>query len=49
LDSREVVIEVEDRWDRLTYAMVCMTEPSVVLVHPRIVGGPLQLASGRKV
>lgn len=49
LDSREVVIEVEDRWDQLTHAMVWMTEPTVVLVHPRVVGGPLQLASGRKV
>jgi hypothetical protein len=49
LDRRDVVIEVDDRWDQLTYAMVWMTEPTVRLVHPRIVGGPLPLASGRNV
>jgi hypothetical protein len=49
LDERDVVIEVDDRWDQMTYAMVWMTEPTFRLVHPRIIDGPLSLASGRNV
>jgi hypothetical protein len=49
-DSKETVVEVEDRWDRLTGLYVRMTEPNVTL-DPRhaVVGGPLPLTSGRQV
>jgi hypothetical protein len=50
LDDRETVIEVPDRWDALTLALVRMTEPGV---EPdpewHLVGGPLPLTSGRQV
>lgn len=49
LDEREVHIAVEDRWDRLTIARIHMTEPGVRFTPARLVGGPLQLASGRQV
>lgn len=43
-------IEVEDRWDRVTCAGVYMTERGVDPHFPAsIIGGPLPLASGRRV
>lgn len=49
-DSREALVGVPDRWDVLSLALVRMTEPDV---EPdptwQIVGGPLPLASGRRV
>lgn len=49
-DTREFVIDVPDRWDILSLALVRMTEPGV---EPdpmwTIVGGPLPLISGRRV
>jgi len=48
--ANEVVIPVEDRWDRLPIAYVRMTEPGVQLMtEQQLVGGPLPLASGRQV
>jgi hypothetical protein len=49
IDPRETVIEVEDRWDRMTMLYVWMTEPGVTLESPGPVGGPLLLLSGRQV
>ena len=48
--SRETIIEVADRWDRLTALYVRMTEPAVAL-DPlyAVVGGPLPLINGRQV
>lgn len=49
-------IEVEDRWDRITYAGVYMTERGVDLNERELneqgvtlVSGPLSLANGRRV
>lgn len=49
-DSRETVVVVPDRWDVLTLALVRMTEPDVA-PDPgwHVLGGPLPLASGRRV
>jgi hypothetical protein len=50
MDSQEHVIDVPDRWDILSLALIRMTEPDV---DPdptwNLVGGPLSLASGRRV
>lgn len=50
LHPREAVVEVPDRWDTLTLALVRMTEPDI---EPdpewHLIGGPLPLASGRQV
>lgn len=50
VDDRETVIDVPDRWDVLSLALVRMTEASVELdpAWP-LVGGPLTLTSGRRV
>jgi hypothetical protein len=48
LDAEETVIEVADRWDRVTALYVWMTEPGVAL-SPKPIGGPLLLSSGRQV
>ena len=50
VDKSETVIAVPDRWDVLSLALVRMTEPGVD-VDPAwaVVGGPLMLASGRRV
>jgi hypothetical protein len=43
-------VPVEDRWDRITLAGLYMTEPGVDLdVSDTMIGGPLPLASGRRV
>jgi len=49
LSPRDLRILVEDRWDVMTVAYIWMTEPGVSFPHRRIIGGPLTLASGRKV
>lgn len=50
IESGDVHITAEDRWDRITMAQIWMTEPDVDLPNDaRLVGGPLSLASGRKV
>ena len=49
LDPRDTVVEVGDRWDRLTAIYVWMTEPGVTLKAHNIIGGPLALSSGRRV
>lgn len=49
IDHREHVVEVADRWDRLTALYVWMTEPNVSLEAATAVGGPLPLDSGRRV
>jgi hypothetical protein len=49
LDSRDFVVEVADRWDRLTAIYVWMTEPGVTFTASNIIGGPLPLSSGRQV
>lgn len=49
LDLKEVQIRVEDRWDQLTMAKIWMTEPGLTFDAPRLIGGPLPLASGRSV
>lgn len=50
LSPRETVVDVPDRWDTLTLALVRMTEPGVK-PDPgwQLIGGPLPLASGRRV
>ena len=50
VDPAEEIIEVPDRWDRITIAAVRMTEPGAA-PDPSwsIVGEPLHLASGRTV
>jgi len=49
-DPREVRLEVPDRWDRLTLALVRMTERGIS-PSPEwtVVGNPLPLTSGRRV
>ncbi|WCS17760.1 hypothetical protein MML61_23750 [Mycobacterium marinum] len=50
IDPQETVIEVADRWDRLTLLYLWMTEAGVTLESPGpILGGPLPLSSGRRV
>jgi hypothetical protein len=49
IDPKDTLIEVADRWDRLTAIYVWMTEPGVTLDATAIVGGPLPLTSGRRV
>lgn len=49
LSPKEVHIAVNDRWDELTKAEVWMTEPGVDLQSERMIGGPLDLTSGRRV
>lgn len=49
LVERERHIAVADRWDQLTMAYVWMSEPEVEVHGARPVGGPLPLASGRRV
>jgi hypothetical protein len=49
LDPKDTVVEVPDRWDRLTAIYVWMTEPGVTLDATTIAGGPLNLLSGRQV
>jgi hypothetical protein len=48
-DPKETLIEVADRWDRLTAIYVWMTESGVTLNAAAVVGGPLPLNSGRRV
>ncbi|MFG3621490.1 hypothetical protein [Nocardia sp. NPDC047654] len=48
-DSKDVHIEVRDSWDEITVAYVWMTEPDIDYENDRIIGGPLTLASGRRV
>lgn len=49
-ESNDVQIAVEDRWDRITMAEIWMTEFDICPPSDaRLVGGPLPLASGRKV
>jgi hypothetical protein len=46
----ETVIEIADKWDRLTLLYVWMTEPGVNLeASGRLLEGPLPLSSGRQV
>lgn len=52
LDARELHIAVEDRWDLVTVAKVWMTETGAdtgLAEHPRLVGDPFLLSSGRRV
>ncbi|WGP12661.1 hypothetical protein [Streptomyces sp. SH5] len=50
LEPADVHIAVEDRWDQITMAQIWMTEPGVDLPEGvRLIGGPLPLASGRRV
>lgn len=50
IDPQETVIEVADRWDRLTLLYVWMTDAGVTIESPgSILGGPLTLSSGRQV
>lgn len=48
-DAREHHIPVADRWDQVTKACVWMTEPDVDFASAMLLGGPLRLASGRRV
>ncbi|GGU71481.1 hypothetical protein GCM10010275_01990 [Streptomyces litmocidini] len=50
IDSNDVHIAVEDRWDQITMAQIWMTEPEVALPDGvRLIGGPMPLVSGRNV
>lgn len=49
IKTDEYHIGVNDSWDEVTVAYIWMTEPGVDLDEPRIVGEPLNLASGRRV
>jgi hypothetical protein len=50
VDPKETVVEVDDRWDRLTGIYIRMTETGVLLERTHLViGGPLALTSGRQV
>lgn len=50
LDSADIHIAAEDRWDCITMAKVWMTEPGIEPPNGmRLVGGPLPLASGHSV
>ena len=49
LNPKDTIIEVADRWDRMTALYVLMTEPGVALASNTRVGGPLPLISGRQV
>lgn len=47
-DSKDTVVAVEDRWDRLPALCIWMTEPEVTFDRP-VIGGPLPLDGGRQV
>ncbi|WUA08674.1 hypothetical protein OG225_02710 [Nocardia sp. NBC_01377] len=49
IDTKDVHIAVEDRWDQIAVAYVWMTEPGIDFDADRRVGGPLTLTSGRRV
>ncbi|MFJ2222135.1 hypothetical protein ACIOFY_19120 [Streptomyces anulatus] len=50
LETADAHIAVEDRWNQITMAQIWMTEPGVDLPKGvRLIGGPLPLASGRRV
>ncbi|MFJ8730340.1 hypothetical protein [Streptomyces bauhiniae] len=50
ISTDDVHIAVEDRWDVITMAQIWMTEPGVDIPSGvRLTGGPLALASGRRV
>jgi hypothetical protein len=49
LDSRELRVAVEDRWDTLTSVWIWMTETGRDFHEDGLLAGPLPLASGRNV
>ncbi|MBF6134975.1 hypothetical protein IU501_18440 [Nocardia otitidiscaviarum] len=49
VDAKDIHIAVRDSWDEITVAYVWMTEPGIDFENNRIIGGPLTLASGRRV
>lgn len=50
VNADDLVIEVDDRWDRVVVLSVWMTEPGVTLDPAyQVIGGPLPLTSGRSV